>query len=123
MHACYDCEGEGPLCHWGSCECDGGPREPSIPFLWQDMGFPAELCTQAVCACSTGAVGVDMERCVAWMLQPAKTGLGTPANLDVGEQLQQLRRWHHDLGVSDEHVEDVVRLHEGNVVTAVASGL
>jgi len=82
------------------------------------MGFEHERCLEAVCACSTGARGIDMDRCVNWMFSE-QSGGPPKANLDITEELAQIADAETQ-GMEGEQVRAAVLKHGGDVTTALA---
>ena len=78
-----------------------------------NMGFPMERCIAAVCACSDGKAGVDLERCVAWLLSEQQFK-GKHADLDIFADLQMMSDCEtHGFQRSD--IERATLAHGGDV--------
>lgn len=96
------------------------------------MGFPQQLCIDAVCACSDGKSAVDLERCVAWIVNEQSKGSafgfgstednkGDPQpDIDITDELKRMGQLE-DMGISGPEVERAVLAHNGDVNSAAAT--
>jgi hypothetical protein len=63
------------------------------------MGFPEEQCMDAVCACSDGKAAVDLERCVAWLINEQAKGSAFSFGNNDDDKREQSRK--PDIDITD----------------------
>lgn len=98
------------------------------------MGFAEEQCTKAVCACSDGKAVVDLERCVAWIVnEQSKSSAFSfggddksqepvrKPDIDITDEVQKMVDIESTMGISGAEVERAVLAYNGDVHSACIS--
>lgn len=98
------------------------------------MGFPQDQCIDAVCACSDGKAAVDLERCVAWIVNEQSKGSAfsfgsedsksketRQPDIDITDEVKKMTDAESTMGVTGADVERAVLAHNGDVHSACLS--
>jgi len=99
------------------------------------MGFPEEQCIDAVCACTDGKTAVDLERCVAWIVNEQQKGSAFAfgckddarqqqrqrQDIDISDEVRRMGELEAAMGITGPEVERAVLAHNGDVTSAAAT--